>query len=225
MSLINEALKRAQRLRYEQQAAASGSSDSRPAHIEKRGRPMPAQTLILLIAGSAVLIVFSVVATVYLLNRSPAVKPAPAIAAIKPPPAAEATPSPVIVAPVIKPPASEIQSDSPAVKTPAPTRPVAAAAAPPSVVRSAPAAVQIPPILPAAPSHPAGPDPLVQNFVDAIRVAGVRSSGSESKVLMNDRVYRVNDIVDRTLGVKLVKVAADTLTFTDPNGIAYTKNF
>ena len=42
---------------------------------------------------------------------------------------------------------------------------------------------------------------------------------------MNERVYRVNDIVERTLGVRLIKVAADSLTFSDPNGITYVKNF
>ena len=54
---------------------------------------------------------------------------------------------------------------------------------------------------------------------------GIRSSGNESKVLMNDRVYRVNDIVDRNLGVKLTKVAPDSLTFTDANGATYVKYF
>ena len=42
---------------------------------------------------------------------------------------------------------------------------------------------------------------------------------------MNERVYRVNDIVDRTLGIRLVKVAADSLTFSDPNGVSYVKGF
>ena len=42
---------------------------------------------------------------------------------------------------------------------------------------------------------------------------------------MNERVYRVNDIVERTLGVRLIKVAVDSLTFADPNGISYVKNF
>jgi hypothetical protein len=54
---------------------------------------------------------------------------------------------------------------------------------------------------------------------------GIRSSGTDSKVLMNDRVYRVNDYVDRILGVKLVSVSRDTLTFTDANGVTYVKNF
>ena len=60
---------------------------------------------------------------------------------------------------------------------------------------------------------------------DSVRVAGIRFSGNESKVLMNDRVYRVNDVVDRTLNIRLQQVTADTLTFVDANGLTYVKNF
>jgi hypothetical protein len=35
----------------------------------------------------------------------------------------------------------------------------------------------------------------------------------------------VNDIVERTLGLKLIKVSSDALTFADPNGATYVKNF
>jgi len=48
---------------------------------------------------------------------------------------------------------------------------------------------------------------------------------ADGRVLMNDRVYRVNDVVDRTLGIKLITVAVDTLTFADPNGVVYVKHF
>ena len=72
---------------------------------------------------------------------------------------------------------------------------------------------------------PAKPDDRVTAFVEGVKVTGIRSSGSESRVLMNERVYRVNDIVDRTLGVRLVKVAVDSLTFADANGVTYVKYF
>ncbi|HYP18180.1 MAG TPA: hypothetical protein VEQ65_13290, partial [Opitutus sp.] len=94
-----------------------------------------------------------------------------------------------------------------------------AASAPISPTANASAPL-IPPI-----SLAPGPDPRVQDFLDAIRVTGIRSSGNESKVLMNERVYRVNDIVDRTLQLKLIKVSADSLTFSDANGVTYTRNF
>jgi hypothetical protein len=77
----------------------------------------------------------------------------------------------------------------------------------------------------AEPPAPPKPDERIHQFVEALKVTGIRSSGSESKVLMNDRVYRVNDIVDRNLGVRLTKVAPDSLTFTDGNGVSYVKYF
>jgi ribosome-associated protein YbcJ (S4-like RNA binding protein) len=58
-----------------------------------------------------------------------------------------------------------------------------------------------------------------------LKVTGIRSSGTDSKVLMNDRVFRVNDVVDRSLGVRLTKVSSDSLTFTDANGAVYVKYF
>jgi len=75
------------------------------------------------------------------------------------------------------------------------------------------------------PAPVARPDARAQAFVDALRVTGIRASGSDSKVLMNDRVFRLNDIVERTLGLRLTGVAADRLSFTDPNGLVYTRNF
>ena len=76
-----------------------------------------------------------------------------------------------------------------------------------------------------APANPKGPDERVAAFVDAVRVTGIRSSGADSRVLMNERVYRVNDVVERTLGVRLIKAAADSLTFADSRGVTYVKNF
>ena len=212
MSLINEALKKAQRQRSDTppgMMANSGGFDSRS------NQPRRTQSLILLIAGAAVLVVFSVVITVYLVNRAPApVTAAPIIAATSAPatPADLDAPSPVIVAPLITIP---IPAEASPVVEPAP---VADAA---SVEAVAAAPIAIPPISPAARQ----PELHIQLFVDAIRVMGIRSSGGESKVLMNDRVYRVNDIVDRTLALKLVKVDPEMLTFADPNGMIYTKSF
>ena len=71
----------------------------------------------------------------------------------------------------------------------------------------------------------AKPDERVHAFVDSIRVMGIRSSGDESRVLMNDRVFRVNEIVDRGLDVRLTGVEPGTLTFTDANGVTYKKAF
>jgi hypothetical protein len=42
---------------------------------------------------------------------------------------------------------------------------------------------------------------------------------------MNDRVYRIGDVVDRDLGLRLVKVETRRLTFEDARGLSYPKNF
>ena len=69
------------------------------------------------------------------------------------------------------------------------------------------------------------PNPKILAFIDTLRVTGIRAAGSDSKVLMNDRVFRVHDIVDHALGLRLTAAAANALTFEDENGIVYTRNF
>jgi hypothetical protein len=81
-----------------------------------------------------------------------------------------------------------------------------------------------PPAATTTPPAPAKADERIAAFIDSIRVAGIRSSGTESRALMNDRVYRVNEIVDRASGLRLTKVEANALTFTDTNGVVYVKN-
>ena len=76
-----------------------------------------------------------------------------------------------------------------------------------------------------APLPPPPPNERIATFVESIRISGLRSMGSESRVLINDRVYRVNDTVERTLGVRLVKVEPNALTFVDAQGVQYVKHF
>jgi hypothetical protein len=238
MSLINDALKKAQRQR-------SGPLDAPPmpggSHGGAQGRPsMPPQMLVLALAGAAVVVVISVVATVYFLNRAPAAKPAAkvAVAAAKPAlitPAPE--PSPVIIAPVIvqAPPAAvELPKTTPVVAEAAPVvaapAPVPAATTPApasSAVASAPApsSAPAPAAAAAAPAAELPLDVRIAMFVDKAHVTGIRASGAGSKVLMNDRVYRLNDVVDRVLGLRLIRIGPDSLTFADASGTIYVKNF
>ncbi len=71
---------------------------------------------------------------------------------------------------------------------------------------------------------PTKPDPKILAYLDALQIAGVRVSDTGSKVLMNDRVFRENEIVDHLLGLRLKKVESDLLTFVDERGVIYTKN-
>lgn len=249
MSLINEALKKAQRVRTEEPgdpAAPVQPAAGNSARIAKRGKATSANTMVLIGSGALVLVVLSVVLTVFLVNRPSA--PAPKSASAAPvaplpapaPPPAE-TPAPVLVTPALTPAVSPSPAEtgatagtSPSVPPTAPTTPAASAPAAPAPSAEPPATPPIvaatpapapAAIVPATPPPPAAPDERITAFVEAIKVAGIRSSGNESRVLMNDRVFRVNDIVDRTLGVRLIKVDTDHLTFADARGATYVKNF
>jgi hypothetical protein len=97
--------------------------------------------------------------------------------------------------------------------------------APAPVVPAPPVETIPPPVGNPTAAVPAKPSEAILLYIDQLRVMGVRSSGSDSKVLMNDRVYRVNDIVERTLGLRLTAVEPGRLTFVDAQGAAYLKNF
>lgn len=230
MSLINDALKKAQRQRT---ADAAGVAPPMPGEsggrIPRRGKPMASQAVLLAVAGGAVLIVLSVVATVYLLRepaepapvvmpvptpQPPVAQPAPAIATESP------APAPVVFVPLApKPePAVEKIPEPPAVVVPAP----AVAAPAPSPVARLPEPVQ--PTVSAPAPGTAVPDDRIYEYLDRLHVLGVRSSGSDSRVLMNDRVYRINDLVDRGLSLRLVGVQSGALIFEDARGVRYTKN-
>ena len=229
MSLINEALKKAQRQRSDHPPGTSG-----PDRMDQRAKPMGTQAIILIVAGAAVLVVFSVLITFYLVNRGSTAATPPVATVAKPAPVVESTPPPtttVAAAPAISVPLVVPTVESTASTTP--TAPVVSALPPPAGVttptpastETAPVAVAAPPVAIPEVTTAGQPELKIQLFVDAIRVMGIRSSGGESKVLMNDRVFRVNDIVDRTLALKLVKVEPELLTFTDRNGMVYTKTF
>lgn len=280
MSLINEALKKAQRSRSGEGPGhflpAAGGAGPR---VAKRDQPRTAQQLVLIAAGAIALVVLSVVITVFWVNQTPEPKPtaaapkpaapAPVSPAVKPPPVvapplnppvlttrpAAEVPPPVAQTPIVEkatptsPPT--VAADTPPVapilapRQPATTAPVVVTAPIATPVPVSPPPVATPPVTPPpaasapivsapaptpsipAPATSAPPrhDERISAFVDAIRVAGIRSSGTESRVLMNDRVYRVNEIVDRNFGLRLTKVETNTLTFTDANGVVYVKNF
>lgn len=234
MSLINEALKKAQRLRNEDAVDPSAPATGSNSPIPRRGKAHSANTMVLIGSGAVVLVVLSVVATVYLLNR-PADTPIRAAPAPTPAVSAKSSdnaepPAPALIAPAITPPVT-IPAPEPSI-APLISEPTPGAAA--SVAVGSASSNAASPALPAAnaastpssaPSVAALPDGRVAAFIEAIRVTGIRSSGTESRVLMNERVYRVNEVVERTLGIRLINVASGTLTFADANGVTYEKHF
>jgi hypothetical protein len=247
MSLINDALKKAQNQRTGHLAdAAPMPGGGSGANRGQRG--MPTGMLVLLIAGAVVVVIISVVATVYFVNRPATPKSTPPVIVSTQPVAAPAVsngpalPAPALVAPAPTAPGA-VSSASQSVAAAA--APAAALATPspiiiaPVIVKATPPPVEPPAAPPAAVEEPAAAaatpaaEPVVEGsledrinaFVDKVRVTGIRTSDSGSKVLMNDHVYRVNDLVDRKLGLKLVKIAPDSLTFADAKGATYVKSF
>ena len=268
MSLINDALKKAQKLQMQGQAhsthatgsgqAASGQAQPPPNPGGAPGTPnlpagsareksMPGQVFMLLAFGAGVLIALSVLATVYLLRQPAASVVAQAPAAPNPANmAAPIAPEKPVFAPVINAPAPAPASE----KFPPPPNTAPALAvtrpAPPAmpVLRSFSEGGSLPAVsLPAlslpnpslSPSNgpalglsngldPSKPDPKILAYLDAMQVAGVRLSDTGGKVLMNDRVFRQGEIVDHLLGLRLIKVGSDLLTFVDERGVIYTKS-
>lgn len=219
MSLINDALKKAARLRAEEQAGMPppmpGGGHGR---ISRQREPIRTQTVVLIAGAAVALIVVSAVITGILVTAKP--EPKAALAA-RPTPEALATPAPkkvVVQAPVISVPVSQPVAAPP---TPAPTAPVRAAEAPPPVIRTAapPAAA------PASASGPQARNDLVQGIVDRLHVSGARAAGADSKALVDGHVYRVNDVVDKTVGLRLAKVEPDRLTLVDAEGNTYVKAY
>lgn len=250
MSLINEALKKAQRARHEGAAASPAGADD--GGIVKRAQPRKATTTLLFALGALVLVALSIAVTAYWVSQPTethvaTAKPQPAAETTTPAETTAAAPSVSFTAPAaapatpvqpkdqhattvaVQPPAPATPSPAPTVEAPAPARAkepdtaVPAAQAPQPATASTEAAAPEPAPAPASP--PPVPDERVHKVVEALRVMGIRSSGTDSKVLMNDRVFRVNDIVDRALNVRLTKVAPDHLEFTDANGATYVKYF
>ena len=78
-------------------------------------------------------------------------------------------------------------------------------------------------------SEPAKPalklEPRAIQYIEALKVAGIRASATDAKVLMNDRVYRIGSLVEAEMGLKLVDITANSLTFEDERGGRYTRTF
>ena len=226
MSLINEALKKAQRQRTEEPATAPAPAAPSPAGgapaapIVKRRPPMPARTLvILLVGGGSLLFMGGVLAFLFLGDNAslPSRAPAPVVSAhpvapVPPPPA------PALVIEPAPVPVVEVKLPAIPYVTPAPSP------APAPVPTPAPVVAQPEPAKLATPRVPTA-NPQVDEFLEKLRIAGIRVSATDPKVIMNDRVFRLNDIVDRVTQLRLVHIDTNTLTFVDGSGFEYKKSF
>ncbi len=71
-----------------------------------------------------------------------------------------------------------------------------------------------------------GPLPELENFVRNARITAVRLSGTSPKIVMNNRVYRLNDdILDLQISLSIVDIQQNQVVFQDEHGFRYTKRF
>ncbi|HKB89635.1 MAG TPA: hypothetical protein VKC60_03845 [Opitutaceae bacterium] len=180
MSIINDALKKAQRQRAQETTAHPASVGAHRGGGQHRAMG-PGLILIVGLLGAIVVLL----GTIAFWPSSPS---APAKVVAKP----TTAPAP---APVVKP-----------VVT---AEPVLAKAAPEPT-----------PIL-----APPQQDPKILIFISGLKIIGVRPAGNESRVFMNEHVYRLNDLIDPMLGVTLTGVTESSLTFKDAKGATYTRVF
>ena len=249
MSLINEALKKAQRERTETTSDSPFIPEGNPGRSSRAHRDGP--PVLLLVGGGALvaLVVAGVFALLYFRKATPpptasstAVAVTPTVSSTpvpsaKPEPArpitVESKPAEVAVAKAVpeKSAPSSLTSFTIPLSTETSTakaRPTGAdkAGAVPEKARMS--ASTLPAAAVAGIESPAAsPKPSNQmiTLVENLKVTGIRAAGADSKVLMNDRVYRLYDVVDHNQGIRLTGIAASALTFTDESGAVYTRQF
>jgi hypothetical protein len=241
MSLINEALKKAQKQRTGESPSLSSLPSiggEKASQIARRGAPAGFNTLLLRLGVGMIVLVGLIVGGV-LLFRGKSDETPPATVATTPTPTpqpaamtpATVTPPPVPAPVVATTPAAPAGgnfvvpnvtgSATPSTLKPEPVQTTQA----PAIAQVPVAVIDPPKPEPARPAAPLKLEPRAINYIEGIRVAGIRASATDSKVLMNDRVYRLNDTVEHEMGLRLVEITSHSLTFEDDRGARYTRSF
>ena len=71
--------------------------------------------------------------------------------------------------------------------------------------------------------HP-GENPEVRSFINQMRVTGVRNAGKKSKILFDNHVASVDDVIDEEHQLRVKNVNSRQIVFLDGSGIEYTKS-
>ena len=209
MSLINQALKKAQ-----QDRSGAASSSFAPQGSSATGAPAPSGSknkfsTLAIIGGFAVLIGLVAGLTVLLLSGEDA-----------PPAASVATETPVQEpAPQPAQPLPTTPANTQTAPAPTPAELEAANAAAEAKLAAEKAAAEE-----AARKAAAGPNPKIIDWLSKVKLAGVRlSEGSENKVLLNNDAYGVGDTVNYSLGLKVLIIQEKRVLFIDKNDKKYLK--
>lgn len=233
MSLINDALRKAQKQRTGETPVLSSMpaiGGESAARIAKRTRPAGFYTLLIRLGAVVALLSVVIIGGVVLLRK----KSGPVEATTPPVQASAVQQSAAVQTPAPQPQAAAPQSTATtfvvpviAPTTPAPspktTAPVTQTEIPKPVATTAtPVTAKPEPVKPAAPGKL---EPKAIMFIESLKVVGIRASTTDSKVLMNDRVYRIGNTVEHEMGIKLTGITANSLTFEDERGGSYTRTF
>lgn len=220
MSLINDALKKAQRQRTPDALVRPSTPEPAPVapqpqvYVRPHRPSAPDPSLIKLGAiGGAVVIVALVAVLVWKMAGSDNASPTSGQGV-----ATQSQPPAVTVPSGNNPPV--VSATRPATQPQFTVQPENKPAATPTVTPATK-----PPVTETPGVTAAKPDPRVLTAIDGFKVLGVRATGKDSKVLMNDRVYRIGDYVVPEFGLKLTGVTPSSMTFEDSNGAIYTKSF
>ncbi|WP_404420984.1 hypothetical protein [Nibricoccus sp. IMCC34717] len=217
MSLINDALKKAQRERENQNTGGAFTPPPPSANFPSPASPPPPRGRPWLLI--AALVVFVSGLTAWLTSRI-STKPAEApvvTAAPKPTaaPQATATPSAPLVVAAAEP-----------TRAPAPTSRPAPTMAPRR--QATPVPTQAPMVAPAKSLEPVRISPAAERarkllLVNQLRVSGVRISERGNRALINDRLVKIGDTVESIPGLTVVEIEQESIVFTDDTGHRYTK--
>jgi hypothetical protein len=234
MSLINDALKKAQRQRTGEPSASQAPMPGASGASLRSGNGRGTNPQLLLLGIGAILgLLIATGAVLVFRDKSPS-----ASASARPEKTVTESKSPTVAPTKAAPPATEpdasvahVSSTSvvAAKSEPAPSASLVASTKP--VTETAPPEtlkIAVPVPSTPAPTAPKDGKPSLAmiNAIEALRVAGIRAgTGTDAKVLMNDRVYRIGDTVDHALGIKLTAVTSNSLSFQDASGAVYTRNF
>ncbi len=118
------------------------------------------------------------------------------------------------------------ESKPPQISTP-PPRPAVAPKPKPTLAATTPRRSQ--PTPPARKSRPrnvsAEPDPAILAYVEALTIKGIKLAGNSSKVLMENKVYRLNSIVNHEFRLRVLEIKPQQIIFVGYDGVKYTKFF
>lgn len=69
------------------------------------------------------------------------------------------------------------------------------------------------------------PDPSISRFVNQSRISSIRAAGENSKVVINNRTVAINSYIEDGLPVRVSKVSPNEIVFIDDNGCEYYRRF